>query len=120
MATIKVKNTIKSNYMAIIAKALTENGEEVMQVKSGTIAFPIVYEDGEEGAVTVTISIPSGSRDGDAYDPYEEAQNYKVEMEQKAEKAKAAAEAKAKKMERDAKRRADAAAKKAKRLESEG
>ena len=88
-----------------VSEFLTANQEEVLQTKSGTIAFPAIDEMGTECFVTVTIQIPQGARDGTGYDGHEEARNYELETLQKQE-TKAAKEAlKQKKIERDKKMR---------------
>ena len=60
----------------------------------------ILREWGNEHYVVVTVKIPTGSRDGDAYDGYAAAQDYAMKCEERkakaAEKERKAAERKAK------------------------
>ena len=73
-------------------------------------------EDLEDDAyVEITVKVPTGSRDGDAYDGYALAQEYEMKQKEKAEKAKAAAEKKAAKIARNTKRRNQLAQAKAER-----
>ena len=113
MATVKEKNIVKNEVLDIIVKALEDTGYDVCgKTKENVIALPILMGD-EEGYATVTVSIPTGSRDGEAYDGYEEAENYKFQLEEKAKKAAAKEAEKQRKIARDEKRRASAAEKKA-------
>lgn len=108
---------LRAQYIDIITNLLSGSGEEVLRVKSNEIAIPVVDRDGEDNYVVITIKVPTGSRDGDPYDGYGEAESYELSCKQKAEKAKADAEKKAKKIERDRAYRAKQAENKAKRGE---
>lgn len=112
MASVKEKNIVKNEILAICIKALEDAGYDICgKTKENMAALPILIGD-EEGYATVSVSIPTGSRDGEAYDGYEEAENYKFQLEEKAKKAAAKEAEKAKKIARDEKRRASAAEKK--------
>jgi hypothetical protein len=108
-------DALRAQYVDIISKLIADSGEEVLRVKSNEIAIPCVDRDGEDSYVVVTIKVPSGSRDGDPYDGYGEAESYALSCKQKAEKAAADAEKKAKKIARDEAMRAKKAEQKAKR-----
>ena len=108
---------LRAQYIDIITNLLSGSGEEVLRAKSNEIAIPVVDRDGEDNYVVITIKVPTGSRDGDPYDGYGEAESYELSCKQKAEKAKADAEKKAKKIERDRAYRAKQAENKAKRGE---
>ena len=110
--TVKVMNEeIKTNYLSLISDYLeNENGEEVLRVGSNEIAMPIVDEAGNEKWMVLIFKIPTGSRDGDAYDGYSMAEDYKMKCEKK-EAAKQKAKEKAKK---------DKAKREAKKAEKEG
>jgi hypothetical protein len=108
---------LRAQYIELLTKLLGEGGEEVLRVKSNEIAIPCVDRDGEDNYVVITIKVPTGSRDGDPYDGYGEAESYAMNVAAKAEKAKADAEKKAKKIERDRAYRAKQAENKAKRGE---
>lgn len=92
--TVKAMNEeIKINYLSMVGDYLAnEAGEEVLRVGSNEIAMPVVDEAGNEKWVVVTFKIPTGSRDGDAYDGYSMAEDYKMKCEEKVAKAKAKAE----------------------------
>ena len=106
---------LRAQYIDIITNLLSGSGEEVLRVKSNEIAIPCVDRDGEDNYVVITIKVPTGSRDGDPYDGYGEAESYALSVQQKAEKAKVEAEKKAKKIERDKAYRAKQAEQKARR-----
>ena len=103
--TAKVLNDeIKVRFLEGVAEHLANVGEEVLRVGSNEIALPVVDEDGNEKWLVLVFKVPTGSRDGDAYDGYSMAEDYKMKLEEKAEKAKAKAEKAAKdKAKREAK-----------------
>lgn len=100
------KNTLRAQALNRLMDLLRADGEDdVMQTKNNKFMYPSVSENGEELYFEITISIPSGSRDGEQYNGYDEAENFKIETEAKAEeKAKREAEKK-KKIARDEARR---------------
>ena len=106
---------LRAQYLDLITALLTGAEEEVLRVKSNEIAIPVVDRDGEDNYVVITIKVPTGSRDGDPYDGYGEAESYSLSVKQKAEKAEKAAIEKAKKIERDKAYRAKQAEQKARR-----
>lgn len=106
---------LRTQYIDMITKLLVKSDEVVLRVKSNEIAIPCVDKDGEDNYVVITIKVPTGSRDGDPYDGYGEAESYAMSCKQKTEKAAADAEKKAKKIARDQAMRAKKAEQKAKR-----
>lgn len=88
---------------------------DVLRTGSQELCVPIVGEENEEGYLVLTFKVPKGSRDGDAYDGYAMAEEYRMKCEAKAQKAEEAAKKKAEKIERDKKMRAQKAEAKAKR-----
>ena len=92
-----------------------KDSEEVMQTGTGEFAFPVVDSEGEDNWVIVNIKIPTGSRDGDAYDGYSMAEEFRIKTKEKELKAAEAARKKAAKIERDTKRREQLAKAKAER-----
>lgn len=109
--TQKVLNEeIKVRFLDGVAEHLTNVGEEVLRTGSNEIALPVLDEDGNEKWLVLTFKVPTGSRDGDAYDGYSMAEDYKMKCEEKEAKAKAKAE----KAEKDKAKREDKARAKAK------
>ena len=111
----KTNDALRADYVQKIMQMMTDAGEEVLRVKSNEIALPVVDADGEDNWVILTVKVPVGSRDGDVYDGYGEAESYQMACQAKAEKAAADAEKKTKKIARDKAQREQKAAIKAKR-----
>ena len=109
--TQKVLNDeIKMRFLDGIAEHLSNVGEEVLRTGSNEIALPVLDEEGNEKWLVLTFKVPTGSRDGDAYDGYAMAEDYKMKCEDKDRKAKEKAEKAAKdkaKREAKAKERAE-------------
>ena len=115
MTNKQAQDALRQRYVEVIKKALSDLGEEVLQTGSNTIAIPCVDDNGDEQFCCFTIKVPTGSRDGDPYDGYGEAESYEMGCKQKAEKAAADAKKKAAKIARDEAIRAKKAENKAKR-----
>lgn len=103
--TPKVLNEeIKVRFLDGVSEHLTNAGEEVLRVGSNEIALPVVDEEGNEKWLVLTFKVPTGTRDGDAYDGYSMAEDYQMKLADKEAKAKAKAEKAAKdKAKREAK-----------------
>ena len=108
-----LREALKNDYIKTIIEALAATGEDVGMVGSNEFNLPVVDAEGNEDFIVVKVSIPTGSRDGEAYDGYGARQDYTIKCADKEAKAKKAAEAKAKKIARDEKLRASKAAAKA-------
>jgi hypothetical protein len=94
-------DNLRTQWFDTFKKFLEGQGEEVLQTASNEIAIPVVDAEGGERFIVVTIKVPTGSRDGDAYDGYAVAQDYTMKCEERKakaeEKARKDAERKAKK-----------------------
>lgn len=97
---------LREKFLGIVSEALTDKGEEVLRVGSNELALPCIDSEGNEKFIVVTIKVPTGSRDGDAYDGYSMAEDYAIKCRNKAETAKKKEAEKAKKIARDEKARA--------------
>lgn len=110
MTSLKeMRDNARNEHMNALMEILAERGEEILQTKSNTFAFPIVLADGTEDFLRVVVSVPTGTK-AEPYNAYEEAEDYQLSCKLKAEKkaeAKAKKEAKAKV---DAEKRAKAKA----------
>ena len=98
-------DNLRNRTLERVTNFFSADGEDAQQTKTGTIMFPAVDELGAECFVTITVQIPKGSRDGEAYDGYAEAENYRMETKAKQEEKIAKELAKQKKIERDKKMR---------------
>ena len=85
---------IKVRFLEGVSEHLSNVGEEVLRVGSNELALPVVDSEGEERWLVLTFKVPTGSRDGDAYDGYSMRQDYEMKLQEKAEK-QAAKDAKA-------------------------
>lgn len=101
-----LNDKLREDYLAILSKYFTEQGEQVLRTNSNEIALPCVDSEQNEKFIVLTVKVPTGSRDGDPYDGYSMAEDYEMKCSQKKETAEKKAVEKKKKMERDAKMRA--------------
>ena len=100
-----LNDALRETYLELISKTMTEAGEEVLRVGSNEICFPCVDSAGNDKYVILTVKIPIGSRDGEAYDGYSMAEDYAIKCKNKAETAKKKEAEKQKKIARDKKAR---------------
>lgn len=108
MATTSKKslhNALRAKYIERVSKFLVDAGEEVLITGSNEITLPCVDSEGNDEFIVITFKVPTGSRDGDAYDGYSMAKDFEMKSAEKAEKAKISAEKKAKKIAQDKKMR---------------
>ena len=107
------RDALRKEWFENLAAMLAAHGEEVLVIKNGEIAIPVVDSEGEEQFVKFVVSIPTGDRDGNIFDGYALQRDFQFKQEQDAIKAKEKAEAKARKIARDQKRREQKAVMKA-------
>ena len=101
MSKKATNDALRNQYVEKLMEVLSGMDEEVLRVGSNELAIPVVDAEGEDSYVVFTVKIPTGSRDGDAYDAYGLAQEYEMKTKEKAEKAKKAAAEKARKIAKD-------------------
>ena len=102
---LSIVNVIFSTIRSIV----TINGSKIMAslISGGYFAFyniMMIYTVADFPMwqkCVITFKVPTGSRDGDAYDGYSVAEEYAIKQKLKAEKAIAAAKAKEKKIAKD-------------------
>ena len=100
-----LNDQLRENYLQVLSDALTGKGEEVLRVGSNELALPCLDSAGNEKFIVVTVKVPTGSRDGDAYDGYSMAEDWEIKCKNKAETAKKKEAEKAKKIAKDQKAR---------------
>jgi hypothetical protein len=117
---------LRADYFAKLVEYLTEKGEEVLQTGSQEMAIPCLDSEGNDEYIVITVKVPTGSREGEAYDGYAMAEEYRIRLAKAKEREEKAKADKEKKIARDqaqreakAKARAEAEAKKA-QTEGEG
>lgn len=103
MATTKkvLHEQLRADFMARIRAFLEAEGEEVLRTNSNEFAIPCVDSENNDEFIVLVVKVPTGSRDGEPYDGYGEAESYKLKCEEKAERAKEAAAKKAKNIAKD-------------------
>ena len=98
--TKQLCDNLRAQWFDTFKNFLENRGEEVLQTASNEFAIPVVDTEGGEHFIVVTVKVPTGSRDGEAYDGYAVAQDYTMKCEERkakaAEKERKAAERKAK------------------------
>lgn len=72
----------KQLYLEQIMELFNQNDEEVLVIGSGSIAIPVVFPNGDERYVKVTVAMPKLD-----YDGHLEALDYSQKIEEKARKA---------------------------------
>ena len=95
---VAMKNAIREHYIKAVRSLFDE--EDCGMITSHSVNFPIVWE-GEEAWVEVMVKVPK--YDGD--EGYALRVEYEMKCKERAEKAKAQAETKAKKIAKDKARR---------------
>lgn len=102
----QLDDEIKVRFLEGVSEHLENCGEEVLRVGSNEIALPVLDSNNEERWLVLTFKVPTGTRDGDAYDGYSMKEDYEMKLAEKAAKA----EEKAKKAEKDKAKREKAKA----------
>ena len=97
-----LNDELRAMYLARVSECLSQE-DEVLVVGANELAVPVVDTDGNEKWIVLTVKVPTGTRDGDAYDGYAMAEDYCLRLKNKAEKA---AERERKTAERQAKAKA--------------
>ena len=111
-----LNNELKKFYLDKIRNLLEGLDEDVMQVKSNELAFPVVDSEGNEKSVVIVVKVPTGANKGtEPYDPYAMKEEFDLKEKAKKEKAEKLAKAKAEKIAKDKARREAEANLKAKR-----
>lgn len=97
----KLNDALRARYVDRVKSLLESVGDEVKVVGSNQLAVPCVDDESNETFVVITLKVPTGTRDGEAYDGYAAADDYAFKLIEKAKKAERAKVEKAKKIARD-------------------
>lgn len=101
----ELRERVKKVYLEKL-KDFFKDSEDVLQVGSNKIAFPVTDEENNEDFIVIQVSIPTGANKGaDVYDGYTEAEAYADKVKAQEEKKREQAEKKAKKIAQDKARR---------------
>lgn len=74
---------MRNSFIKELMDFIESQGNEAIRIKNNEVAFPIVYENGDEAFMKIAVSIPSGSRDGDIFDAYSLAEEYVIMRKRK-------------------------------------
>ncbi len=94
MTEKKLQENLRNFNVATLKEYLTERGEDVVQIASNKLAFPTLDDEQNDQYIVITVSVPTGSKDGEGFDCYEQADEYtkklvaQQEREQKAQAEK--------------------------------
>lgn len=102
----QANDNFRNDALGTVMELFAENGEDILQIATNKITFPFVNSEGNDEWLTITFSIPTGSRDREPFDGYEQANEYLEKEKRAKERAEKQAEAKRKKIELDEKKRA--------------
>ena len=112
MTKAQLETALRTQFLAFISETISQDMEtDVLPVSASELAIPCLDAEGNEKFVLIKVSIPRGTRNGeggyDPYDGYAAADDYAVDLKEKAQK-KADAEAKKQaKIAREEKKRAE-------------
>ena len=96
------REILREKYLSNVIAYFTDNGEEVLQVKSNEIAIPVVGCENNEDFIVITVKVPTGANKGmDPYDGYELAEEYTMKLAEKERKKKEAEKKKVEKIAKD-------------------
>lgn len=114
MTKAQMETLIRNDFLALIAQAVnTEKETDALPVSANEIAVPCLDAEGNEAWAVIKVSIPRGTRNGEGgytpYDGYAAAEDYQIDLQEKAQK----------KADAEAKKQAKIAKDKAKRAEKE-
>ena len=107
MATSRtiLDNQLRKRYLEMLKEFFNNRNEEVLITGTNELCFPCVDDEGNEKFIQLVIKIPKGSRDGEVFDGYSLAEDFKMKQELNEQKKKEKEEKKKKKIERDKKLR---------------
>lgn len=101
----QLDDKLRNVYLEQVKQYFESVGEEILITGTNEICIPCLDEQSNEKFIQIVVKVPKGSRDGEAFDGYGLAEDFKIKQELKAIKKKEDAEKKAKKIERDKKLR---------------
>ena len=110
MTKAQLETELRNSCLDILKRTLDGvYGCDVLQVSANEIALPVTDAENNEKWIVIKVSIPRGTRNGqggyDSYDGYAAAEDYQIDLTEKAEKKAAAEAKKAAKIAKDQKAR---------------
>ena len=83
-----LKDKLRAEHVEKIYQYLHDAGEDVKFTASGTMVYPVCDDAGNEYFIKIVVSIPNGSRDGEPYDGYGEAEAFELRSKNKKSSSK--------------------------------
>lgn len=110
MTKAQLETALRNKFLSFISDTISQEMEtDVLVVSASELAIPCLDEENNEKFVLIKVSIPRGTRNGaggyDPYDGYAVAEDYALDLEEKAAKKEAAEAKKQAKIARDEKKR---------------
>lgn len=110
MTKAQLETALRNKFLSFVSDTISQEMEtDVLVVSASELAVPCLDEEGNEKFVLIKVSIPRGTRNGqggyDPYDGYAAAEDYAIDLEEKAAKKEAAEAKKQAKIARDEKKR---------------
>jgi hypothetical protein len=112
MTKAQLETALRTEFLQFVTDMVNDRYEtDALRVSASELAIPCLDAEGNEKFVLIKVSIPRGTRNGeggyDPYDGYAIAEDYAIDLQEKAQK-KADVEAKKQaKIARDEKKRAE-------------
>ena len=112
MTKAQLESALRTEFLAFITDKVKGAYEtDVLPVSASELAIPCLDADGNEKFVLIKVSIPRGTRNGqggyDPYDGYAVAEDYALDLAEKADKREAAEAKKQAKIAQDERKRAE-------------
>ena len=110
MTNTALNTTLRNDVLRTVMELVSKHYDvDSLAVSTSAFTIPVVDAEGNEKFAKITVSIPRGTRNGDGgydeYDGYAEADNFRMDQEDKAaKKAKREAEKEAERAKREAKK----------------
>ena len=112
MTKAQLETALRNKFLSFVSDTISQEMEtDVLVVSASELAIPCLDEEGNEKFVLIKVSIPRGTRNGqggyDPYDGYAAAEDYTIDLEEKAAKKEASEAKKQAKIARDEAKRAE-------------
>jgi hypothetical protein len=112
MTKAQLETALRNKFLSFVSETISQEMEtDVLPVSASELAIPCLDADGNEKFVLIKVSIPRGTRNGqggyDPYDGYAVAEDYALDLAEKADKREAAEAKKQAKIAQDERKRAE-------------
>ena len=77
----KLNDELRNRYLEVLKTFFNESGEEVLITGTNEICLPCVDSEQNDKFIQIVVKVPTGSRDGDAFDGYSLAEDFKIKQD---------------------------------------